>query len=152
VWLCKSCVHGEAGQLLNPSSRMMISYIRQTMLEMTTSKKRNVTVVAKTGCHFIEQPNALFDEWRVMNPIGNKQAPKHTTRFICAKAGSPTGATPMATEPPYEISMEQCCSRESKGAAHEDGPECVIDTHAKGRYQEVAHAWRYAKCRKLKSY
>jgi hypothetical protein len=34
-------------------------------------------------------PHALFDEWRVMNPIGNKRAPKHTQRFIDAKAGLP---------------------------------------------------------------
>src|SRR5258706_10616353 len=41
--------------------------------------------------------------------------------------------------------MKQCCSKGIKGAAHEDGPECVIDTHTQGRYQEVSKAWRYAK-------
>jgi hypothetical protein len=35
----KSCVHGEAGQLLNPSFRMMTCHIRQTIPEMTTSKQ-----------------------------------------------------------------------------------------------------------------
>jgi hypothetical protein len=34
--------------------------------------------------------NTPSDEWRVMNPKENKRAPKHTTRFMCAKAGSPT--------------------------------------------------------------
>jgi hypothetical protein len=75
----KSCVHGEAGQLLNPSFRMMRCHIRQTIPEMTTST---------TGCIGFRQPNTLWDVWRVMNPIGNKRAPNHTTRFICAKAGS----------------------------------------------------------------
>src|SRR6266702_7522836 len=41
--------------------------------------------------------------------------------------------------------MEQRRSKGIKGAAHEDGPECVSDTHTEGRYQEVAKAWRYAK-------
>jgi hypothetical protein len=76
----KSCVHGEAGQLLNPSFRMMTCHIRQTIPEMTTSQ---------TGCSGSRQPHTLYDVWRVMNPIGNKRAPKHATRFICAKAGSP---------------------------------------------------------------
>src|SRR5258708_35039011 len=41
--------------------------------------------------------------------------------------------------------MEQRRSKGIKGAAHEDGPECVIDTYTQGRYQEVPKAWRYAK-------
>ena len=41
--------------------------------------------------------------------------------------------------------MEQRRSKGIKGAAHEDGPECVIDTYTQGRYQEVSKAWRYAK-------
>ncbi len=44
--LRKSCVHGEAGQLPNSSSRMMISTIRQTIPKMATSKKRNSSPVA----------------------------------------------------------------------------------------------------------
>ena len=48
--------------------------------------------------------------------------------------------------------MEQSRFKEIKGAAHEDGPECVIDTHTEGRYQEVSNAWRYAKCRQLKRF
>jgi len=44
--LRKSCVHGEAGQLPNPSSRMMTSSIRQTIPKMATSKKRNSSPVA----------------------------------------------------------------------------------------------------------
>src|SRR5260370_13608691 len=41
--------------------------------------------------------------------------------------------------------MKQCCPKGIKGAGHEDGPECVIDTRTQGRYQEVSKAWRYAK-------
>src|SRR5260370_8958610 len=41
--------------------------------------------------------------------------------------------------------MEQRRSKGIKGAAHEDGPECEIDTYTQGRYQEVPKAWRYAK-------
>jgi hypothetical protein len=41
--------------------------------------------------------------------------------------------------------MEQRRSKGIKGAAHEDGPECVSDTYTQGRYQEVSKAWRYAK-------
>ena len=41
--------------------------------------------------------------------------------------------------------MEQRRSKGIKGAAHEDGPACVIDTYTQGRYQEVPKAWRYAK-------
>ncbi len=44
----KSCVHGEAGQLPNSSSRMMTSTIRQTIPKMATSKKRNSSPVAHT--------------------------------------------------------------------------------------------------------
>jgi len=69
---------------------MMLSYIRQTMPEMTTSKTPAVQSGGKTRYGAMRYLNTLFDEWRVMNPIGNKRAPKHTERFICAKAGSPT--------------------------------------------------------------
>src|SRR6266851_4965570 len=41
--------------------------------------------------------------------------------------------------------MEQRRSKGIKGAAHEDGPECVIDTYTQGRYQEGPKTWRYAK-------
>jgi hypothetical protein len=30
------------------------------------------------------------------------------------------------------------------------GKTRVMDTHTEGRYQQVAEAWRYAKCRQLK--
>lgn len=40
----------------------------------------------------------------------------------------------------------------NEGAAYEGRPECVNDTHAEGRYQEVSQAWRYAKCREPKSF
>lgn len=48
--------------------------------------------------------------------------------------------------------MEQRRSREIKGAAHEDGPECMTDTHTQGGYQEVANAWRYAKMQTTETY
>src|SRR5947209_7935415 len=50
------------------------------MPERTTSEKHETPVLMS---------NTPSDEWRVMNPKENKRAPKHTTRFICAKAGSP---------------------------------------------------------------
>src|SRR2546427_11304601 len=45
-----------------------------------------------------------------MNPRRNKRAPKHTTRFICAKAGSPTsreGAPCRARWYPWRSQEEQ---------------------------------------------
>src|SRR6266568_2913092 len=81
-----------------------------------------------------------------MNPIRNKRAPKHTTRFICAKAGSPTSREAQGDGTPIVVSHQnRAVPKGNKGAAHEDGPECVSDTHTQGRYQEVAKAWRYAK-------
>ena len=81
-----------------------------------------------------------------MNPIRNKRAPKHTTRFICAKAGSPTSREAQGDGTPIVVShTNRAVPKGNKGAAHEDGPECVSDTHTQGRYQEVSQAWRYAK-------
>jgi hypothetical protein len=45
-WLRKSCVHGEAGQLPNSSSRMMNPPSVKTIPKMATSKKRNSSPVA----------------------------------------------------------------------------------------------------------
>src|SRR5215472_9914576 len=50
------------------------------------------------------------------------------------------------------MSTEQRRSREIKGAAHEDGPECMTDTHTQGGPQEVAKAWRYAKMQTTETY
>src|SRR5712692_5604476 len=81
-----------------------------------------------------------------MNPIRNKRAPKHTTRFIGAKAGSPKSREAQGDGTPIRVSHKnRAVPKGNKGAAHEDGPECVSDTHTKGRYQEVSKAWRYAK-------
>src|SRR5260370_27200663 len=81
-----------------------------------------------------------------MNPIRNKRAPKHTTRFIYAKAGSPKSREAQGDGTPIRVSHKnRTVPKGNKGAAHEDGPECVIDTHTQGRYQEVSKAWRYAK-------
>src|SRR5216684_2709113 len=81
-----------------------------------------------------------------MNPIRNKRAPKHTTRFICAKAGSPKSREAQGDGTPIVVSHKnRTVPKGNEGAAHEDGPECVTDTHTEGRYQEVSNAWRYAK-------
>jgi len=94
--------------------------------------------------------NTLFDEWRVMNPIGNKRAPKHTERFICAKAGSPKRRESQGDGTPIVPGKSTKEYRTWEGAAHEDGPECVTDTHTEGRYQEVPKTERYAKCKQPK--
>ena len=76
----------------------------------------------------------------------NKRAPQHTTRFICAKAGSPTSREAQGDGTPIVVShTNRAVPKGNKGAAHEDGPECVTDIHTQGRYQEVSQAWRYAK-------
>src|SRR6266849_4972660 len=81
-----------------------------------------------------------------MNPTRNKRAPKRTTRFIDAKAGSPKSREAQGDGTPIRVSHKnRTVPKGNKGAAHEDGPECVIDTHTQGRYQEVSKAWRYAK-------
>jgi hypothetical protein len=81
-----------------------------------------------------------------MNPLRNKRAPKHTTRFIYAKAGSPTSREAQGDGTPIRVSHKnRTVPKGNKGAAHEDGPECVSDTHTQGRYQEGSKAWRYAK-------
>ena len=81
-----------------------------------------------------------------MNPIRNKRAPKHTTRFIYVKAGSPKSRETQGDGTPIRVShTNRTVPKGNKGAAHEDGPECVTDTHTQGRYQEVSKAWRYAK-------
>jgi len=58
----------------------------------------------------------------------------------------------MATEPPEFGLEEQRRLKKNEGAACEGRPECVIDTHAEGRYQEVAKAWRYAKVQTTETY
>src|SRR5260221_1052541 len=81
-----------------------------------------------------------------MNPIRNKRAPKHTTRFIYAKAGSPKSREAEGDGTHIRISnKDRTVPKGNKGATHEDGPECVSDTHTQGRYQEGSKAWRYAK-------
>src|SRR6266849_2710591 len=81
-----------------------------------------------------------------MNPTRNKRAPKRTTRFIDAKAGSPKSREAQGDGTPIRVSHKnRTVPKGNKGAAQEDGPECVSDTHTQGRYQEVSKAWRYAK-------
>jgi group II intron reverse transcriptase/maturase len=87
-----------------------------------------------------------------MNPIGNKWAPKHTERFLCAKAGSPKRCETQGDGTPIRDFNGQSRLKEIKGAAHEDGPECMIDTHTQGRYQEVSNTWRYAKLQTTEAY
>jgi len=70
--------------------------------------------------------NTPSDGWRVMNPKENKRAPKHTTRFICAKAGSPKrGDSHGDGTPIWDRHRKQWRFREVKGAAYEGRPECV---------------------------
>jgi hypothetical protein len=58
-----------------------------------------------------------------MNPRGNKRAPKHTERFICAKAGSPTRREAHGDGTPIGDFRGTMPFLEIKGAAHEDGED-----------------------------
>jgi len=57
------------------------AHIRHSMPEVATPEKPHP---ARVRIH------ALSGEWQAMSLIGNKRAPKHTQRFLGAKAGSPT--------------------------------------------------------------
>lgn len=72
-----------------------------------------------------------------MNLIGNKKAPKHTKRFIDAKAGSPTRRETHGDGTPIVPGRKAKVPHTWKGAAHENGPEHPVDTRMQGRYQEV---------------
>ncbi len=72
-----------------------------------------------------------------MNLRGNKKAPKHTQRFIHAKAGSPTRRETHGDGTPILPGSKAKMAHTWKGAAHEDGPERLVDTKTQGRYQEV---------------
>jgi hypothetical protein len=70
-----------------------------------------------------------------MSPKGNKRAPKHSQRSICAKAGSPKREVPQGDGtlilPQNENIIYVFFWRE--GATLEGGPECVHDTDTQGR-------------------
>jgi hypothetical protein len=70
-----------------------------------------------------------------MSLKGNKRAPKHSQRFICAKAGSPKRGDPQGDGtlilPQKENFHKGFFLRE--GAALEGGPECASDTGTQGR-------------------
>jgi hypothetical protein len=121
------------------------------MSEMATSKKPQFSC-SRGKKRYIQYLNTLFDVSRVMNPIGDKWAPKHTERFICAKAGSPKSGDTHGDGTPIRDFNGQSRLKEIKGAAHEDGPECMMDTHTQGRYQEVSNTWRYAKLQTTEAY
>ncbi len=81
--------------------------------------------------------NALSGEWQVMNLKGNKKAPKHTQRFRNAKAGSPKRRETHGDGTPILPGDATMRPHTWEGAAHEDGPERLVDTKTQGRYQEV---------------
>ncbi len=72
-----------------------------------------------------------------MNLKGNKKAPKHTQRFRDAKAGSPKRRETHGDGTPIVPGDETMRPPTWEGAAHEDGPERLVDTKTQGRYQEV---------------
>ena len=72
-----------------------------------------------------------------MNLTGNKKAPKHTQRFKNAKAGSPKRRETQGDGTPILPGGKTMRLHTWEGAAHEDGPERLVDTKAQGRYQEV---------------
>ena len=72
-----------------------------------------------------------------MNLTGNKKAPKHTQRFKNAKAGSPKRRETHGDGTPILPGAKTMRLHTWEGAAHEDGPERLVDTKAQGRYQEV---------------
>jgi len=72
-----------------------------------------------------------------MNLTGNKKAPKHTQRFKNAKAGSPKRRETHGDGTPILPGGKTMRVHTWEGAAHEDGPERLVDTKAQGRYQEV---------------
>ena len=73
-----------------------------------------------------------------MNLRGNKKAPKHTQRFRDAKAGSPTRRETHGDGTPIRPGGKTMRLHPWEGAAHEDGPEHIVDTNMQGRYQEVS--------------
>jgi hypothetical protein len=72
-----------------------------------------------------------------MNLTGNKKAPKHTHRFKNAKAGSPKRRETHGDGTPILPGGKTMRLHTWEGAAHEDGPERLVDTKTQGRYQEV---------------
>jgi hypothetical protein len=72
-----------------------------------------------------------------MNLTGNKKAPKHTQRFRDAKAGSPKRREAHGDGTPILPGGKTMRLHTWEGAAHEDGPERLVDTKTQGRYQEV---------------
>ena len=82
---------------------------------------------------YIHYPKTLFDVSRVMNPIENKRAPKHTTRFIYAKAGSPTRGDTQGDGTLILVPKERRRSQGNEGAALEGGSEYTTDTGVQGR-------------------
>ena len=72
-----------------------------------------------------------------MSLIGNKWAPNHSQRSICAKAGSPT--RPEAQGDGILIVLDardNAVTRIKEGAAFERGSERVLDTDTQEREQE----------------
>ena len=70
---------------------------------------------------------------QAMTLIGNKRAPNRATRFMYAKAGSPTSGDAQGDGILIVIPKEQGCSKGMKESAFEGGPERAIDTGTQER-------------------
>jgi len=119
----ESCVHGETGTVKPEFPRDDTPHPPDPFLTGDTEIPHIGSLCGK----------ALLSMRRVMNSIGNRRAPKHTTRFLCAKAGSPTGRESYGDGTLIVVGRKAKRLLTNEGAAPEGGLERARDTSTQGR-------------------
>ena len=117
---CKFSVSAEAGQLSNPSPRVMHA---TSVIPSFQWRRQNTMSSSMTWC---------FGELRAMSLRGDKRAPKHSQRSLCANAGSPTGRESygdgilIVPEPETKPSLAQGRSNPKTGIAFMKGAQAPL--------------------------
>ena len=85
----------------------------------------------------IRMRNALSSEWQARSLRRNRREPTRTQRFICAKAGWPTGGDTQGHGTPILAGKEQRCDQPVKGQLMKMGQSTSVDSDVQGRYREI---------------
>jgi hypothetical protein len=91
------------------------------------------------GIHLscIRMWNALSSEWQARSLRRNRREPTRTQRFICAKAGWPTGGDTQGYGTPVVAEPRQRGTRSVKGQLMKMSQSTSGDSGVQGRYHEV---------------
>lgn len=136
--LCKSCAQSVRLGLSNLSSCMMTSTSVTPCMKWRRWNTHQLAMDAVIHQGLRYWWNAPSSGWQVMNLIGNRRAPKRTTRSVCAKAGSPKRREPQGDGTLIVIGQgTQRRIQPMKEQPTKVSQSTPGDSGVQGRYQEV---------------